>query len=159
METSNSEAKLAVLHAQNDRWGLEYIETCNSGQKVAVLNAQNHKWGLGPIETRNSGDNHAVLHAHNDRWGLGPIETCNSGPNVSVLHAKTADDGCDPYRPGILVLRRLFCIHKSTGEVWDPLGLVWQTVLFAKMHRWGLGQIETSNSSGKHAVSIAQIHR
>ena len=43
METSNSGANHAVLHAQNDRGGLGPIETINSGAKVAVLNAKNHR--------------------------------------------------------------------------------------------------------------------
>ena len=50
METSISGANLAVLYAQNDRWGLGPIETINCGDNVAVVNAQNHRWGLGPIE-------------------------------------------------------------------------------------------------------------
>ena len=37
LETSDSDANHAVLHAQNDRWGLQPIETCNSAPKVAVL--------------------------------------------------------------------------------------------------------------------------
>ena len=36
METSNSDANHALLHAQNDRWGLGPIETFNSGHNVAV---------------------------------------------------------------------------------------------------------------------------
>ena len=43
METSNSVANHAVLHAQYDRLGLGPIETCNSGPKVAVLNAKKHR--------------------------------------------------------------------------------------------------------------------
>ena len=35
METSNSGANHAVLHAQNDRCGLGPTETCNSDPKVA----------------------------------------------------------------------------------------------------------------------------
>ena len=40
METSNSDAKYAVLHAQNDRLCLGPIETCYSAPKVAVLHAK-----------------------------------------------------------------------------------------------------------------------
>ena len=40
METSDSGANQAVLHAQNDSGGLGHIETCNSGLKVAVLHAK-----------------------------------------------------------------------------------------------------------------------
>ena len=43
METSNSVANHAVLHAKNDRRGLGHIETINSGQNVAVVNVQNHR--------------------------------------------------------------------------------------------------------------------
>ena len=42
-------------------------DTGNFGLKVAVLNAQNHRWGLEQIETSNSGTNYAVLCAQNDR--------------------------------------------------------------------------------------------
>ena len=41
METSDSGANHAVLHAQNDSGGLGHIETINSGHTVAVVNAQN----------------------------------------------------------------------------------------------------------------------
>ena len=37
METSNSGANHAVLHALNDKCGLGPIETINSGHNVAVL--------------------------------------------------------------------------------------------------------------------------
>ena len=73
---------------------------------------------MGPIETSNSGSNHAVLHAQNDRLGLGLIETCYSDPNAVVLHPKSTDEGWHPLRQVILVLITLFCMHKTTGEVW-----------------------------------------
>ena len=47
-ETSNSDANHAVLHAQNDRWGLVPIETSNSGPKVAVLPAKITDEGWDP---------------------------------------------------------------------------------------------------------------
>ena len=43
METCNSGANHAVLHAQYDRCDLGPIETINSGYNVAVVNAQNHR--------------------------------------------------------------------------------------------------------------------
>ena len=43
METSNSGANHAVLHAQNDRFGLGPIETINSGHNGDVVNAQNNR--------------------------------------------------------------------------------------------------------------------
>ena len=93
METSYSDANHAVLHAQNDRWGLGLIETINSGHNVAVVSVQNH------------------------RWGLGPIETCNFSAKVAVLNAKTADEGWGPYRLVILVLKSLFYIQKTQMRV------------------------------------------
>ena len=67
-----------------------------------------------------SSANYDVLHTQNDRSCLGPIETCYSGPKVAVLHAKTTDEGWAIRRLGILVLGTLFCMQKSTDEVWDP---------------------------------------
>ena len=69
------------------------METSNSGANHAVLHAQNDRWDLGPIETSNSG---AVLHAQNDRWGVGPKETCNSDAKVAVFNAQTIGEGWDP---------------------------------------------------------------
>ena len=43
------------------------METRNSGANHAVLHAQNDRCGLGPIETSNSEANHVVLHAQKDR--------------------------------------------------------------------------------------------
>ena len=40
MESRNSGANHAVLHAQMNRRSLGPIGTCNSGQKVAVLQAK-----------------------------------------------------------------------------------------------------------------------
>ena len=58
------------------------------------------------------------MHAQNDRCGQGTIETCNSGPKVPVLHAKTTDESWDKLRLVILNLSTLFCMHKTTDEVW-----------------------------------------
>ena len=73
---------------------------------------------MGLIETSNSGANHAVLHALKDISFLGTIETCYSGPEVAVVHSKTTDEGWYKQRLVILILGTLFCMHKTTGEVW-----------------------------------------
>ena len=39
MQTSDSGANQAVLHAQNDMWSLGSRETINSGHNNAVVNA------------------------------------------------------------------------------------------------------------------------
>ena len=71
------------------------------------------------METSISSANHVVLHAQNDRWGLEPIETCNSDPKVAVFPGKTSDEGWDPLRIAILVLKALFGMRKTLVEVWD----------------------------------------
>ena len=48
METSNSGANHAVLHAQFTRRSLGPIETCNSDPKDAVLNAKTTDEGWDP---------------------------------------------------------------------------------------------------------------
>ena len=48
METSNSGANHAVLHAQIKRRSLGPLETCNSDPKVAVLHANNADVGWDP---------------------------------------------------------------------------------------------------------------
>ena len=48
METSICGANHAVLHAQNDTWGLGPIETINSGYNVAVVNAKTTDEGGDP---------------------------------------------------------------------------------------------------------------
>ena len=48
LETTNSDVKTAVLHAQNDRTCLGPIETCYSGPEVAVLHAKTSGEGWDP---------------------------------------------------------------------------------------------------------------
>ena len=48
METSNSYAKYAVAHTQNDRSCLGPIETCYSGPEVAVLHGKSTGGVLDP---------------------------------------------------------------------------------------------------------------
>ena len=116
MESCNSAPKDAVLHVKT----IGPIETSNSDARHAVLYAENHTWGLEPIYTSISSANDAVFHAQNERWGLVPLETCKSGPKVSVLQAKTTDEGWNKERLVILMLGTLFCMQKITSEVWDP---------------------------------------
>ena len=72
------------------------------------------------MEISNSGANCAVSHAQINSRSLGILETCNSDPKVAVLRAKTTDESWDPWRLFFLVLITLFCMHKTTGEVWVP---------------------------------------
>ena len=59
----------------------------------------------------------AVSHAKINRRCLGPIENCNSDSKVAVMHSKITNEGWDLWRPIILLLVTLFCMHKTTGEV------------------------------------------
>ena len=94
-----------------------------------------------------------MVHAQNDRSSLGPIETCYSGPEGAVLHAKTTGEVFDPQKLVILVLKSPFCMHKATGEAWDPYRLSPKVaVLHTQNHRSCQGPIETSNSSGRHGA-------
>ena len=112
IETSDSDARPAYLHARNHRWGLGPPESCNSSPKVAVVQAQNHRWRLEHTETWYSCSKHAVMSAQYHTLGLWPIQTCRSGPKVAVLHAKTSSEVCDPQILVIMVLKSLFCMQK-----------------------------------------------
>ena len=48
MDTSNSGAKVAVFHAQNDSFCLGLLETCYSGPKVADLHPKTTHEGWDP---------------------------------------------------------------------------------------------------------------
>ena len=72
------------------------------------------------METSSCDAKNAVVHAHNDRSCLGPIETCYSGPEGIVLHVKSTGGVLDPQSLVILALKTLFCMHKTTGEGWNP---------------------------------------
>ena len=48
IETSNSVAKVAVFHPQNDMSCLGPIETCNSAPKVAVVHPKTTDKGWDP---------------------------------------------------------------------------------------------------------------
>ena len=72
------------------------MDTNESGANHAVLHAQNDRLCRGRRETRIYGANHADFHAQSDRWGLGPKQICNSAPKVAVLNAKTIEKGWDP---------------------------------------------------------------
>ena len=54
---------------------------------------------------------------------MGNIETCYSGPEVAVLHEKSTGGVLDQKKFIFLVLKLLFCMHKTTGEVWNQYSL------------------------------------
>ena len=54
---------------------------------------------------------------------MGNIETCYSDPEVAVLHEKSKGGVLDPQKVIFLVFKSLFCIFKTTGEVWNQYSL------------------------------------
>ena len=75
------------------------------------------------METSGGDAKHAFVQSQNDRTCLGPIETCYSGPEDAVLHSKSTGGVLDPQRLVVLVLKSLFCMHKTTGEGLNPYSL------------------------------------
>ena len=94
METSNSDAKHAVLHAQNDRLCLGPIETCYSGPQGAVL----HEKTTGDVF-----DTQRLV-----------ILVLKS---LFCMH-KATGEGWIQYCLFILVLSSQLCVLKATDEDW-----------------------------------------
>ena len=109
---SISDAKHAVVHAQNDMCCLGPREICYSGPEVTVLRA---KTTSGVLDT--------------ERLVIPVLKS------LFFMH-KTTGEGCkqyslfilmlstqlcvNPYRLVILMQITLFCMYKTTGYVWDP---------------------------------------
>ena len=86
IETSNSVAKVAVFHAQNDSFCLGLLESCYSGPKVAVLHAKN-------------------THEGWDAWRLIILMLST----LFSMH-KTTGESCNQYSLFILVLSTQLCV-------------------------------------------------
>ena len=99
-KTSDSDAKHAVVHAQNDRSYLEPIETCYSGPEVAVLHAKT-----------TGGD-----------WDLQRLVFLVIKSLFCMQ--KTTGEGWNPYSLDTLVLITLLCVLKTTDHVGDPYKLI-----------------------------------
>ena len=141
-------SKSRCFACENYRWGQGSIETSNSEARHNVLHAENHGWVLGPIETCNFGPIAAGFHAKTtdegwDQWRLvflmlGTLFSmqkitgevwdpqrlvilvqkslfCMQKPQVGSIHLQ---------RLVILVLKSLFCMHKTTSEGWNPYSLL-----------------------------------
>ena len=117
-------SKSRCFACKSHRWGLGRIETNNSDAKHAVVHAQNDKSCHGPIETCHSRPEVTVLHAKCTGGVLDPQR-----PVFLVLKSRfcmhnTAGEDWNPYGLDILVLSTLLCMLKTTVEVWDPYRLV-----------------------------------
>ena len=66
------QSKSRCFECKNHRLGLGPIETSDSGANNAVLHAQNDRWCLGPMEFCYSGPKGAVLQAKNTDEGWDP---------------------------------------------------------------------------------------
>ena len=120
IESSNSDAKHDVVHAQNDRSCLGLIETCYSGPEVAVLHAKTIVGALKPqrlvILVLKS-----LFCMHKPTgvgWNQYRIFLLVLSTLLCVL--KATDEVWDPYRLVSQVLKSLFCMHKTTDECWNP---------------------------------------
>ena len=92
----------------------------------------------------------------NHWWGLGPIETSNSDAKHAVLHAQNHGEVWDTYRLVILVIKSLFWLHITTDEGWDEFKLAILVLITLFCMHWGLGTIETCNSSPKFTALHAK---
>ena len=147
--------------AQNHRWGLGPIETSNSCAKVAVLHAQKHRWRLEPIRSFYSCAKYAVMCGQNHRWGLGSIQTCKSGHKVAVLQGekKTQMKAGTHIDLSFWCKSRCFACTKGqvrSGNHWDLLFRSKSRCFASKNRSWGLGPIQTSKSDANHAVLNAK---
>ena len=102
------------------RCGLESIETSNSVAKHAVVHAQHDRSYLGPIETCQSGPEVAVLHAKTTGEVLDLQRLVILVLKSKFWVQKATSDGWNPCSLFILVLSTLLCVHKTPDEVLDP---------------------------------------
>ena len=109
---------------KNHSLGWGPIETSNSDDKHAVVHAQNDRSCLGLIETCYSVPEDAVLHGKATGGGWDPQRLVILGLKSLFFMHKTAGKGWNPYSLDTLVLRPPLCLLKATDEVWDPYGLV-----------------------------------
>ena len=123
-ESSNSDAKHDVVHAQNDRSCLGLIETCYSSPEIAVLHSKTIVRALKPqrlvilvLKTLFCMHKPTCEGWNQYRLFLLVLST------LYCMH-KTTDEGWDPYRFVCLVLKSLFCMHKTKDEGWNPFRLV-----------------------------------
>ena len=122
------------------RWGLGPIETSNSDARQAVFHAESHRWFLGPIETCNFGPNEGwdqyrlVIHVLKLLFCM--HKTTGEGWNtysffILVLSTlqfvlKTTEEVWEPYRIVSLVIKSLFCMQKPQIRVGTHRGkLFW----------------------------------
>ena len=109
---------------QNHRWGRGPIEPGDSDAKHAVLLAQNDRSYLEPIETYYPGPEGTVLHAKTTGGDWDPQRLVILVLKSLFWMHKTTGEGWNPYSLDTLVLSTLLCVLKTTDEVWDPYKLI-----------------------------------
>ena len=114
----------------------------------------------GTLETSVSIGKHAVLNVQVHRWGPGHTETCTSGPKALFCVHKTTGEGWNPYRLVILVLSTQFLhahiLRRGLVPIKIFISSINYTVLHSHNDRWGLGAIENCDSAHKVAVLHAK---
>ena len=117
-------SKSRCFACKNHRWGLGAVEASNTDAKHAVVHAQNHRSCLGHIETCYSGPEVAVLPAKTTGGVLDPQRLVILLLRSLFCTHNTTDEGRNQYSLFILVLSTQLCVLKTTDEVWDQYRLI-----------------------------------
>ena len=104
------------------------VETSNTDAKHAVVLAQNHRSCVGPIETCYSGPEDAVLNAKTTGGVLDPQAHVILVLNSLFCKHNNTGEGWNQYSPFIISLSTLLCVLKATYEVWDQYRLISQVL-------------------------------
>ena len=117
-------SKSRCFASKKNRWGLGHIETSNSDARYAVLHVENHRWVLGTTETYYSDPEDAVClqkpqvgSIHLQRLVILVLKS------LFYIH-KTTGEGWNQCSLFFLGLSTLLCALKTTDEDWDPYRLV-----------------------------------
>ena len=117
-------SKSCGFASKNHVWGQGPIETSNSDANHAVLHAQNDTWGLGSIDIRYSGPKLDGLLARTTDEGWNPERLVILMLGTLFCMQKITSEVWDPQTHAILVLRSPFWMRKTTDEGWDRQRLV-----------------------------------
>ena len=110
-------SKSRCFTCKKHRWGQGPIETSKSDAKHAVVHAQGDRSCLGPIETRYSGPEVAVLHGKTTGGVWDPQRLVILVLKSLFYMHKTTGEGWNLYSLDTLVRSTLLCALKTTDEV------------------------------------------
>ena len=110
-------SKSRCFTCKKHRWGQGPIETSESDAKHAVVHAQGDRSCLGPIETCYSGPEVAVLHGKTTGGVWDPQRLVILVLKSLFYMHKTTCEGWNLYSLDTLVRSTLLCAFKTTDEV------------------------------------------